>query len=187
MMTRYRKNATSGLGAALDAVSPRVKRAFEDTHELLAAQRTPHVLVGGLAVGVHGYQYATQDVDWLVSTGDVFDGTTVLTFKPGVPIRAHDVAIDYLTPEGPPNVIAAMEVALATSANSPKTVVVAGPELLVWMKLKAGRIKDLAAIVELLRSGELDAPAVRRFLLAAGDTKVLTRFETAVQNAVEDE
>jgi hypothetical protein len=54
-----------GLEAALGCVSTQVKQALELSHERLAGLGIPHVLIGGLAVGVHGYPYATQDVDWL--------------------------------------------------------------------------------------------------------------------------
>lgn len=186
-MARRHTTATSGLDAALDGVSPKVKRAFEATHGRLTSLGIPHVLVGGLAVGVRGYQYATKDVDWLVSRHAAFEGGAVLTFRPGVPIQAEDVAIDYLTPEGPPYVVEAMEAALTTSADAPGLVVVISAELLVWMKLKAGRSKDVTAVVELLRAGALDVDSVRTFLLAAGDAKVLGRFDAAVRKAIEEE
>lgn len=187
MMARRYIPANSGLDAALDGVSPKVKRAFHATHERLAELGIPHVLIGGLAVGVHGYQYATKDVDWLVSRSAAFDGTAILTFKPGVPVQAEDVGIDYLTPDGPPSVVQAMEAALATSQATLNVVVVSSPELLAWMKLKAGRSKDTTAIVELLRSGQIDGDSVRKFLVTAGDKKVLARFEAAVQTAIDEE
>lgn len=186
MIMRQHTLAREGLEAALDGVNARVRRAFEISHEQLTALGIPHALVGGLAVGAHGYQYATQDVDWLVPTAAAFDGTAFLMFKPGIPIRAENVVIDYLTPEGPPNVVEAMEIALRTSEATPGHIVIVPPELLVWMKLKAGRGKDTGAIIELLHAG-LDEDSVRTFLLEAGNKKVLNRFEAAVQKADEED
>ena len=186
MIMRQPAPIREGIEAALDGVNQRVRRAFETTHERLAELGIPHVLIGGLAVGVHGYQYATQDVDWLVTAEKAFEGTTVLTYKPGIPIRAENVNIDYLTPEGPPSVIEAMEAALATSEANPGHVVVVPVELLVWMKLKAGRGKDTAAIIELLHTGQ-DGDRIRAFLVTAGNKKVLDRFDAAVQKAAEED
>lgn len=186
MIMRQHTLAREGLEAALDGVNARVRRAFEISHEQLTALGIPHALVGGLAVGAHGYQYATQDVDWLVPTAAAFDGTAFLMFKPGVPIRAENVVIDYLTPEGPPNVVEAMEIALRTSEATPGHVVIVPPELLVWMKLKAGRGKDTGAIIELLHAG-LNEDSVRAFLLEAGNKKVIDRFDAAVQKAAEED
>lgn len=187
MIARRHTIYTTGIDAALDSVSPDVKRACEITHKRLTELGVPHVLIGGLAVGVHGYQYATKDVDWLVAREDAFEGDVILTFKQGIPIQAGDVAIDYLTPEGPPNVLGAMEDALTVSADIPKQITVSSVELLVWMKLKAGRGKDKTAVVELLRSGQIDDVLVREFLFEAGDAIVLARFDAAVQQAAEED
>lgn len=66
MMFVQRTPTRTGLDAARSGVSPTVNSAVEMSHERLAEFGIPHVLVGGIAVGVHGHQYATQDVDCLV-------------------------------------------------------------------------------------------------------------------------
>lgn len=181
------KTLHTGLDAALDSVSPKVKKATLMTHERLAELGIPHVLIGGIAVGVHGYQYATKDVDWLVSQDKAFEGIVILTHKPGVPVQMEDVAIDYLMPEGPANVILEMQNALEASAADPERVIVASEELLVWMKLKAGRSKDMTAVVELLKAGALDVERVWSFLDEAGDEKILRRFDAAKRMADEED
>ena len=186
MIVRQRTLVRNGLDAALGGVKESVRSAFETTHERLAEMGIPHALVGGLAVGAHGYQYATQDVDWLVPDS-AFEGTTIVTFKPGMIVSAHGVAIDYLTPTGPANVLAAMREALEASEAALDHVIVIGEELLVWMKLKAGRSKDITAVVEMLRAGQIDAEAVFGFLVKAGDQLVLKRFRAAADQSASEE
>lgn len=188
MMFAQPQAARSGLAAALDGVSARVRRACELSHERLADLGVPHVLVGDLAVGVHGHQCAAQSVAWLVERDGAFEvsGSDLIAFRPGVPVKVHSVGITYATTEGPPSVVEAMAAALATSAASPRVVVVAPAELVVWMRLRAGRSADVAAVVELLKAGQLDQDAVRTFVGAAGDAEVIERFAAAVQTAIEE-
>lgn len=187
MNVRRKVPTKTGLPAALQAVSQKVGLALEATHDRLKDLRIPHVLIGGLAVGTYGYQYATKDVDWLVAQGDAFDGDLVMTFKPGVPVSVGDVAVDYLTPDGPDVVVDAMWDALFASRNDLGAIVVSSPELLVWMKLKAGRSKDVTAVVELLRAGHISEVDVRSFLLEAGDSVVLSKFEAAAKQAKDED
>lgn len=183
----------TGLDAARGAVSPTVNSALEMSHERLAELGIPHVLIGGIAVGVHGHQYATQDVDWLVPRAAAFDctidadGVELVAYQPGVPVKVLGIDIEYVTPEGPPFVLEAMKSALATSEATPKVIVVVTAELLVWMKLRAGRPKDRTAVVELLRAGQIESHVVRTFLVAAGDENVVARFDYAVQQAIEQD
>ena len=142
--------------------------------------------MGGIAVGAYGYPHATDDVDWLVTEEGAFSGTVVVTFKPGIPIRSEDVAIDYLTPEGPQNVLADMRASLERSASDPYAIVVASPALLVWMKLRAGRAKDVAAVVEMLKSGAVQAWEMRRYVEEAGDALVAERFLRCARRAGAD-
>lgn len=162
------QSVRTGIEAALDAVSPQVKTAFEATHRILSDRGARHVLVGGLAAGVHGYPHATKDVDWLVAKSDVFDGEVIITHKPGIPIFVGAVGIDYLTEDGPANVVRVACRFLDVSRES-SDVVVAPPDLLIWMKLHAGRMKDLASVVEMLKAGTVDAAAVEDFLGEAAD------------------
>lgn len=51
-----------------DVVSPEILRRAEQVSAQLGALGIPHALVGGLAVGVHGYPRGTKDVDFLVGS-----------------------------------------------------------------------------------------------------------------------
>ena len=54
------------------------------------------------------------------------------------------------------------------------------------MKLKAGRAKDIAAVVELLKAGT-DPKPIRAFLEEAMDQEALTRFERCSAMAAEEQ
>ena len=56
----------SSIDALRKVVSPVILRRAADISRLLAELGIPHVLIGGLAVGVHGHPRATSDVDFLV-------------------------------------------------------------------------------------------------------------------------
>lgn len=167
---------------ALKSVSPDVRRAFELSHEVLQRVGVPHVLVGGLAVNAYGHHYSTADVDYLVDPNDVFEGTLVVTHKPGVPFRIGDVNVDYVTaaPDFPEVIRDAMANVVEEARQHPDMVVVIPDGLLVWMKLNAGRSKDVAAVEGMLAAG-LDVDTVREFLDQVGDTRVSELFERCVR------
>jgi len=171
-----------GIEYALSAVNAEVRQALTHSHEALVRLGIPHVLIGGLAVGAHGYAYATRDVDYLVPESAAFDGRLVITFKPGVPIKVGTVAIDYLVPEGPENVQRRMQECMARAIETPSEVTYVPSDLLAYMKLKAGRAKDIGAVVELLKTG-MDVEDTRAFLATAGNPDVIARYEKCVRMA----
>ncbi|MBN1337305.1 MAG: hypothetical protein JXB39_15205 [Deltaproteobacteria bacterium] len=168
------------LDRALEAVSPRVRRAVWAAHEALNAAGVPHLLVGGLAVGAYGYPYATQDVDFLVGD-DAFEfhGAIVL-HAPGVPIQVGGVVIDYVSPDAHVD-----QQRLIEEARGDRNLHVVPIEHLVYMKLVAGRQRDMAAIVGLLQAG-MDAEGVRAFLAKAAPDLV-GRYDRLVIRAAREE
>ncbi len=174
------------LDSALLHASPALRRAFELSHEALERRGIPHVIVGGLAVNAYGHHYSTKDVDYLVDATDAFDGSLVLTHKPGVPFEVGGVQIDYVTarPDYPDVVLRAMADVVAAARARPDVVMVVPDWLLVWMKLNAGRSKDVAGIEGLIKAG-LDVESVRVALARAGDERVARFFERCVMNAEE--
>lgn len=131
-------------------VSERVLRAMRTASEQLTKLKVRHVLVGGLAVGAHGYARATKDVDFLV--GDEafqhFAGGLVAV-APGVPIAVGDVPVDPIS--------AAPDEAHLQGALSRPVITggipVAPIEALVYMKLKSSRSRDASDVVELVKAG----------------------------------
>ena len=177
------------LQAALDSVSPAVKRAYEKAHELLRDHGIPHVLIGGLAVNAYGHHYTTHDVDFLVAQKDVFDGAFVLTHKLGVPFKVGGVSIDYLpveTESFPPAIKDALNKIIAETRKTVEKVAVIPDWLLVWTKLHIGRAKDQGAIVELIHSG-LDVDSVLSELERIKDERVLGLFARCVEQAETEE
>ncbi len=56
----------SSLEDLAEVVAPQVLLDAVRVGELLAELRVPHVLIGGLAVGLDGHPRATKDVDYMV-------------------------------------------------------------------------------------------------------------------------
>lgn len=85
--------------SSLDGVvSPRILHALRVASKQLTALGVRHALVGGLAVGMHGFPRATKDVVFLVGD-EAFEHHPggIVTMKPGVPIQVDGVLVDLLS------------------------------------------------------------------------------------------
>lgn len=149
----HRSNGRTLLPAGLDDLAGHVPQTHIDGAKAAsgAFQKAGvrHVLVGGLAVGMHGYPRNTRDIDFMV--GDeafVFHGLLVEP-RPGLPMRYSGVTIDWVSLE--PNERAALEEFLVEA--SPGEVPVMSVVPLIAMKLIAARHKDKTDIVELIKAG----------------------------------
>jgi hypothetical protein len=137
-----------------------------------------HIVIGGLAVGANGYPRATKDVDFLVGD-DAFkhhEGGLV-TMNPALPIEVNGVAIDYLSPRSD-------EAHLAEALAQPFNSIIDAPRL-VYMKLKASRLRDRTDVVELIKRG-LDVDACRAYLTAHAPA-LLPGFDDAAAHAIAEE
>ncbi|HND33780.1 MAG TPA: hypothetical protein PLA94_27460 [Myxococcota bacterium] len=169
------------LERALAAVSPKVRFAALEAHEALKERGVPHMLVGGLAVGAHGYPYATQDVDFVV--GDEafeFSGRGHVSFARGIPIQIDGVQVDYLSPDK----VAHLD-RLVESTRGTEDLCVVPIEQLMYMKLLAGRQKDQAAIVGLFQTGT-DTEAIRTFIAEVAPA-LLPRLDRLIEQARREE
>jgi hypothetical protein len=170
-----------GEGADLRAlegvVSPKILDALRVASDRLAALGIRHALVGGLAVGAHGYPRATRGVDFLVGDEAVeHHPGGIVTMKPGVPIQVDGVLVDLLsaqTDEG-----ALHDVPVARAGDE---IPVAPVEALVHLKLKSPRMKDASDVIELLKAG-MDRARCRAWL-AANAPGLMTPFEELVERA----
>ncbi len=184
-LTFFRKPPRS-YGADLkpvgEVVSERVWRAMIDSSALLHQLGIRHILVGGLAVGAHGYPRVTKSVDFLVddSAWTQIEGGLVV-MRAGLPVQAHGVAVDALSiGDDEHHLLAALD-----AAELSEGVPVAPVEALVYTKLVSRRSKDLQDVVELVRAG-LDVDKVRGYLERhAGALR--SRFEQAVEIAEREE
>ncbi len=144
-------------------VAPEILRAAEVASEKLRETGIPHALAGGLAVGAHGYPRTTDDVDFLV--GDeafVMHEGGIVTLKLPL-IAVGGVRIDFVSIEESKG----EGVYLRPAVDRPPTsedMPIVPLNALVFMKLKAGRQKDIADVVELLKRGNVDVEAVESFL-----------------------
>ena len=135
------------LDEVLNFVSPRVREAVLQASAQLKSLNVRFALVGGLAVGAHGYVRATEDVHFLVGDEAFEKHGMLVTFKPGMPIKVGGVRIDYLSPASlGEHLVSALEHKKEASG-----IEVVSLEHLIYMKLIAKRRKDLLDVVELLK------------------------------------
>lgn len=160
-------------------VAPEVLEAMKVASAALKRIGVRHVVVGGLAVGAHGFPRATKDVDFLVGD-EAFERHAggVLTLRPGVPFQVNRVAVDFLGVE-------ASEDFLGASLEAEAGSMIDGPPL-VYLKLKSPRHKDRTDVIELVKAG-LDVDRCRNYLSAHAPWFV-AEFDAAVARArAEDE
>ena len=156
-------------------VAPRVLHAMRAAAAELTRLGVRHTLVGGLAVGAHGYPRATKDVDFLVGE-EAFEHHAggVVTMKPGMPIQVDGVAVDFLS-------IGADERHLEAALSE----TVAAAPALVYLKLKSPRSKDRTDVIEMIKAGA-DVPAIRAYL-ALHEAAFVSRLEDAARAARAEE
>jgi len=161
-----------------DVVAAKVLDAMRAASRALSERGIRHVIVGGLAVGANGYPRATKDVDFLVGD-EAFERHAggFVTMKYGIPIEINGVAIDLLSLGG-----AEEHMAAALDAAPGSVIDIAR---LIYMKLKARRQKDVADVVELVKSG-IDLELCRRYLVENA-APLVQAFETAVATAATEE
>lgn len=144
-------------------VAPEILRAAEVASDKLREAGIPHALAGGLAVGAHGYPRTTDDVDFLV--GDeafVRHAGGLVTLKMPL-IAVGGVRINFVSIEESEDEGAQLRAVVDRSPVSGEVPIVPLTAL-IHMKLKAGRQKDVADVVELLKRGEVDIDLVDRYL-----------------------
>lgn len=159
-----------------EVVAPRVLDAMRVISAEYRRMGIRHALVGGLAVGAQGWPRATKDVDFLVDE-------TAFERRPGglvllrVPFEVGGVPVDSLAPSE-------HEPFLATARDEAKEshgIPVVAVEALVYMKLKAHRLRDQVDVVELLKAGT-DEEACRLWLRTHAP-EMLARFEPLAERA----
>lgn len=155
----HRKANTVDLDDVFRFVAQPIRDAAIRTANQLKHLGIRHCLVGGLAVGAHGYLRATKDVDFLVGDEAFEHHGTLITFKSGVPIEVAGIKIDYLSPAALGKHLDEAFSQSTVSAGLPVIPI----EALVFMKLIARRRQDLLDVVELLKVG-IDDRKVTRYL-----------------------
>lgn len=163
-----------------DVVSPTVIQDAIETGELLARLRVPHVLVGGLAVGLNGFPRATKDVDYLVGP-EAFEKTSpTLVYRAELKDRIQMGVVDLIAV---PEAFPALKDQLAIVDVGEVHVI--APEALILMKLSANRVQDRADIVRLIESG-IDAEQVAAYLTDHAP-RLLNRYGELLDEANADQ
>jgi hypothetical protein len=166
---------TPDVGLLDDTVAPRILDAMRVASARLTELGVRHLLVGGLAVGAWGHPRATRDVDFLVGD-EAFESHPggLVTMKYGVPIQVGGVAVDLLS-------ASAHDREDALEPPRAGGVSVAPLPVLIYLKLKSPRPKDLADVVELIRLG-FDRDAIRADLVARSP-ELVEKWDRAVAEA----
>lgn len=170
--------AKPDLSLVEDMVAPRVLGAMRTTSRMLTELGVRHLVVGGLAVGANGYPRATKDVDFLVSDEAFLTKTGgIVLLAPGIPFQVDGIAIDYLVAgTDEPHLREALDGSFGGVLDAPR---------LIYMKLKANRLRDQLDVVELIKAG-IARDECRSYLEThARDLVVL--FDKYARQAAEDQ
>lgn len=190
MARRRGKSALGSFGALEEGSKRPVVEVAREVSDRLRQRGVPHALVGGLAVGAHGWERYTKDVDVLVPSTrrDVLRTAARSTLYRldimraplrGIRFYRHGVAVDTMQPL-PSGKFLDAELVLPAAGEAPPVI---GLPALVYMKLASNRAKDRADVVELLKAGR-DA-GVREYLDAHAP-ELIGRFdEWAAEAAAE--
>jgi hypothetical protein len=166
-------------------VAPEILDAVEVASRTLREAGIPHALAGGLAVGAHGYPRTTHDVRFLV--GDeafVKHAGGTVTLK--VPLIAvGKVRVDFVSIDPSKGEEGKLRSAVLSPPVS-EAIPVVPLTALVYMKLKAGRHKDIADLVELLKRGKIERDVMDRYLAEHAPDQV-ARWERTKKIAAREE
>jgi hypothetical protein len=134
-------------------------------------------LCGALAVSAHGYVRATRNVDFLVSD-EAFEvqGRMVLMRFPIVSFKG--VSINFVRSDE----VTDKELRVSTADE---VVPIVSPEVLAYMKLKAGRMRDTNDLFELVRLGKLDGDRILKWLDAKAPAELSAKWVWIVNKAAE--
>lgn len=165
------------LGLVEDVVAPRVLAAMRTSSSVLARLGIRHVVVGGLAVGANGHPRATKDVDFLVGDEAFVHSGGIVSLAPGVPFQVDGVPIDLLS-------VGADEAHLASALDGAFGAPIDAPRL-IYMKLRANRMRDQVDVVELVKAG-IDRDAVKSYL-ATNAPSLVAAFEKCLAQAAAEE
>jgi len=166
-------------------VAPEILYAAETASRKLREAGIPHALAGGLAVGAHGYPRTTDDVHFLVGD-EAFEEHAggLVTLKLPL-VSVNGVRVDFVSLADSEEEHDQTRAAVDSPPSAEDVPIVPLP-VLVYMKLKAGRQKDLADLVELLKRGRIEIDVVDRYLGESAPHQV-RRWERVKEIAAREE
>lgn len=149
----------ANISRVVGTVAPKILEAKQIADEALSKLGIKHTLVGGLAVGAHGYPRLTDDVDFLVSEDAYVHHGPIVSPRPGLPFSVKGVNIDNVSLG--PGERKVLKRFLKTSTSGAIIPI----EGLVFMKLHAGRSQDDADLIGIFKRVEVDLDRIRTFIL----------------------
>ena len=140
-----------------EVVSPAILRRAGEISALLRELEIPHVLIGGLAVGIHGHPRATKDVDFMVGVEAFASTNPFLIYRDELKELVHVGETDLMSvPEDYPG--------LASELRLEEGIPVISLRGLVLMKLVAFRARDQEDVRSLMRRSPRQLREVRDYL-----------------------
>ena len=139
---------SSGIEKLIGVVAAEILVDAYETSQRLTELGIPHALIGGLAVGFHGYPRVTKDIDYLVGNEAFTSLQPILVYREELKELVEKSVVDLVgIPQDYPG--------LREHLSIPKAGVipVLPVEALILMKLSAGRPQDIADISSLLEAG----------------------------------
>jgi hypothetical protein len=146
------------LATLADTVAAQVLLDAITTSRRLTELGIPHALIGGLAVGLHGYPRATKDVDFLVGNQAFDRMEPLLVFREELRDLVAVGVVDLM-----PLPTGHSELAAYLDTTAGDEIPVVGMEGLILLKLLADRPQDRADIDALLGCG-VSVAAVTAYL-----------------------
>ncbi|MFT4980076.1 MAG: putative nucleotidyltransferase [Myxococcota bacterium] len=141
-----------------EVVSPAILNRARDISRLLKDLGVPHVLIGGLAVGIHGHPRATKDVDFMVGVEAFSSTDPFLIYREELKNLVHIGETDIMSvPERYPGLTAELRLEEGIPVISLRG--------LILMKLAAFRARDQEDVRALLRPAPGRIREVRDYLL----------------------
>lgn len=173
-----RKRDRWGLGAPPSALNPLILEVAREVSGDLRRRGIAHALIGGLAVGMHGRERATADIDFLLAGAarEVMRGFPLGANVDGVTFTVRGVTVDLLFPKSDEKFL---ERALKDAVGDLPVVPL---DALVYLKMKAARGRDRGDVIELVKAGA-DVASARKYLIRHLPGKVAL-FDALVAEAL---
>jgi hypothetical protein len=151
-----RHEVTPGLREMLDMLSPRFRSAVHVAVDAYEKANVRYALIGGLAAGAYSKEpRTTKDIDFIVGDEAFNVSGPIITSRGDIPIEAYGIPIDSIPPVIEYRDLYERALDTALESDEPGILIVS-PIMLAVTKLVGGRLHDIAAVVEMLRSESID-------------------------------
>ena len=140
-----------------EVVSPAILSRARDISRLLKDLGVPHVLIGGLAVGIHGHPWVTKDVDFMVGVEAFSSTDPLLIYREELTNLVHIGETDIMS-------VPAKYPGLTAELRLEEGIPVISLRGLVLMKLAAFRARDQEDVRVLLQRAPGRIRDVRDYL-----------------------